>query len=175
MVTSIFSNQGADKYKRLLRLFLFAAAVLMVCSCATRSPKYQSATEIRLVLDGLYQRYLTNDINAAKRDMEISINILLSNTNNPKIDVTAGLWLAYARLYVIEDKIGNTNQATQLFNAARFWYIEEQKSRLKHEAYSVERMNRTIELFTEKKCKDSVEEWDKTFTKGNGAVYMKQH
>ena len=155
-----------------MKYLLFVLFCSYVAGCA--SQRHESAAEIRQTLDQLYQRYLTNEINGAKQDMQKSIEVLLSNTNNPTIDVSPALWLGYARLYVIEDKLGDTNRAAQMFNSARLWYIEEQEHRLKHEDFSVERMKRNVESFTERKCKEDVEEWDKTYSNGAGAAYMKQ-
>ena len=156
-----------------MRWLVPVAVGVWMISCGVKKPTYESADEIRRSVDELYLDYLTNDIASAKKDMEKSIDILLSNTNNPAIRVSDGLWFAYARLYVIENKLRNTNRAAQVFNAARSWYIEEQMWRLKHTQHSMERVKGNVELFTEEKCEDMVEEWDERHTDGVGAAYMK--
>jgi hypothetical protein len=149
-------------------------SLLAMTGCGVKKPTYPKAEEIRRSADGLYMRYLTNDIHGAKRDMEMATEILLSNTNHPSFDVSGALWLAYARLYVIEDTLGNTDRAKELFSTARSWYIEEQQRRRKYQKYSKERVRKNVESFTEQKCKDMVVEWDTAISKGTGAAYMKR-
>ena len=127
---------------------------------------------VREELDVLYRSYLTNDAQGAKKDLTASVELLMPLTNSALIDVSEGLWLVYARLYCIENEIGDTNRAAKSFEDARHWYAISKRHRVANEGLAPEKMREAVAGFTEEKCKRDVIEWDEAFTKGKGAPYM---
>lgn len=98
-------------------------------------------------LDGLYMRYLREDVNGARAAM-IEACAYIKKSPIPELKKEA-LILSYGRLSVLEERAGNSQAAELYYTRARS---------LAH-------------AFTREECRKIITHWDETYTKKAGPRY----
>lgn len=121
-------------------------------------------------LDQLYRAYLAGDLEEARQSMLEATSILQTHPF-PKPSASAhGLWLTYARLFVLESTAGNDAQADAYLIKARYWLLRRSELTGDPEEQAVE----TADGVTAEKCTELVHKWDNDFTGGKGPRYMQK-
>lgn len=100
-------------------------------------------------LDGLYWRYLREDVKGARAAM---IEACAYIKKSPIPELKGGLILAYGRLSLLEERCGNPQAADLYYAKARS---------VAHDR----------DAFTRQECRKVVTHWDETYTKNAGPRY----
>lgn len=155
-----------------------AIALILTSAWSCRAPtqEHQHATaqrfqEVRTQLDRLYTRYLNGDREEAKRSMQEAVAMIQSSKLGAEFErfESASLFLAYARLYVLEKRAGNGELAEADVVKARYWYLRKDELSGK----SVEEASAAVAEFTPERCMAFVDEWDRGCTDGLGPKYAR--
>jgi len=154
-------------------LLLFAAicvAIGLGFVCRNTTAQTDELSRSIEKLDVLYDDYLKGDIEHARQSMREAEQIL----NDMKGGMGSvggrahGLMLVYARLYCIESKAGNSNEAYINHVKSKYWFL----IRLELEGVSKREIKSTIESFTEERCREIVTKFDKARVSGKGPRYL---
>ena len=108
-------------------------------------------------LDRLYISYLNQDCEGARNALMFCEKILIEEASPAIRD--KGMWLCYARLYVLELRCGDADQAAVAFEKAKYWYLV----KLESSGCKTEKIKMKLDAFTPEKCRDYIEKWDAGF------------
>lgn len=150
---------------------VMVAMVMALPLMGCKSDKGRASGEAAKHLDQLYRAYLGGDLEQARQSMVESISILETH-KFPKPSASAhGLWLAYARLFVLESAAGNDAMADACLMKARYWLLRRAEISGDTEENAVE----AADGFTAEKCVEVIHKWDNNFTGGKGPRYLRQN
>lgn len=168
--------QAMKRQVRLLPRYFHAVLVLAALLMALtlmgcKSGHGLTSPDAAKRLDQLYRAYLGGDMEQARQSMVESISILETH-HFPKPSASAhGLWLAYARLFVLESAAGNDALADACLMKARYWLLRRAEISGDTEENAVE----AADGFTADKCMEVIHKWDNNFTGGKGPRYLRQY
>jgi len=113
-----------------VRLFAVVVGVLVAAifsGCAYKNAKQSGFFRKN---DQFYRTYLDGDVSQARQSLQQIIRHY--KNSNPKIigavDQAHDLFCAYARLYVLEEKVGDKDAAEVALTRAQYWHLQEYDS-----------------------------------------------
>lgn len=114
----------------------------------------------------LYVSYVTGDAARARQSLLDAIEL------NEHADISAqdrahGLFMSYARLHALEQRVGDSARAQDYLAKARQWKL----TWLVFQAPQDESIA-AVNNFSSVRCIEMVDHWDNRFTAGKGAAYL---
>lgn len=119
--------------------------------------------------DQLYQVYLTGDLGRAKWSLEETIRVIENANLKPERKANI-IYLAYARLYVLERRTSTGAVAEAALVKARYWFLREHEFSGETEAQA----GAAVQSLTADKCMDIVDKGDRQRTDGVGPRYTQE-
>jgi hypothetical protein len=118
----------------------------------------------------LFEAYLSGDSQQAKQALEEMVRAVEGSKVSPKIQAY-GLWLIYARLYILERRLGNAELAEANILKSRYWLMRRNEI---DGATPEEAAQRALQWFTADKCMEIFDKWDKALSEGKGPKYLQE-
>jgi hypothetical protein len=118
-------------------------------------------------ISGLYQIYCTGDSAQARQALE-GIAAIAENGGERPVVKAWTMFLCYARLYVLDARVGNEPTATLDFVKARYWYLR----RAELGGYDVKAATEALSKVTPERCVEMVDGYDKDPTNWKGPRYL---
>lgn len=134
-------------------------------SCARLFPEARDALVTKL--DALYDQYLESDLAGARQLMLEAVNLLKHDTTFSRKAQAHALWLAYARLHLVEFLDGKEDAALLAYEDARCWYTRRLHAWGETEVETAEALG----AWTPNKCREQMMAWDRAHTHDQGAVF----
>ncbi|MEI9866631.1 MAG: hypothetical protein WDN00_19180 [Limisphaerales bacterium] len=120
-----------------------------------------------------YKMYLGGDVNQARQNLELVIQLY----QNQKVKIlgrsgqAGDLFCSYARLYVLEKKVGNKDDTEAALIRARYWQLESYES--SDDGWKNRTpMNEFMATTTPEKISEMVDKLDEGSTGGKGPTYI---
>jgi hypothetical protein len=159
--------------RQLHPVFAVVLAALLSCGCHRRSDDGGIGAERRRVLaevDGLYDEYVTGDRNRAKQALFDAIEIIEKSSCFEEAARASLLWLQYARLTVLESRVGDKVLADACLLKCRYWQLRSLELSYEPTTLAFEKVKTSgIDYYIE-----MVEKWDRGLHDGKTADYNRQ-
>lgn len=146
---------------------LVVAGLLSGCA-STGSKGKQLGRELERLMDA----YMDGDVNEARRSLEQEVDLLQS----PKAEVYTRGWRAhvlfvtYARLYLLERRVGRDDKAEAALIRARFWALENYDLTEEGE-FRKPPLREYMSDTSRERLDEDFDRWDKLITYGRGPKY----
>jgi hypothetical protein len=155
---------------RLAALAIGILFTIFLNGCASTESRQQ---EVIQESGKFYKVYLAGDVNQARQNLELMIQLYQSQ--KAKILGQSGqahdLFCSYARLYVLEKRVGNKDDSEAALIRARYWQLESYESSDDGWKSRVP-MDEFMRNTTPEKISEIADKLDKGSTSGKGPKYI---
>jgi hypothetical protein len=152
-------------------LIALASGVLVVTLLTGCAPAESRTAGVREDADRVYRAYLEGDVNQARRNLEQMIHVFETrNAQIGRMHHAHGLYFGYARLYVLEKRVGNKESAETALIKARYWFLQSYESSEDGWKNRVS-LPEILSMITPERIAKAVDEEDKTRTRGKAPGY----
>jgi hypothetical protein len=164
-------NKTSSTYRWYGQIALsFSCVITIVTFAGCRHTQQDDEESLNKQCNVRFLDYLNGDASKARAALSEEINLVENSTVvSPKFKA-AFLFMAYARLYALERRLGNDSAADIVYIKVRYWNLR----RYELNGLMDEEHLREFHGFTPDKVLESIDKMDKAASQGKGPKYMQQ-